>query len=577
VASFDYDVVIIGSGFGGSVAALRAAEKGYRVAVMESGKRWKDEDIPKTQWNLPSFLWFPAAELYGIQRMEYLDDVLILSGAGVGGGSHVYGNTLYVPPKKFFDAPGWAGITDWADELAPCIDQATRMLGVVRYPYMPTDADRALQQVAIEMGRGETFNKAPVGVYFGSPGVEADDPYFGGVGPRRTGCISCGNCCIGCGKNAKNKLTTNYLYLAEKIGAEILDLHEVYDLIPLDGGGFEVHARHPGWAQRAAHLQRHTYTAEQVIVAAHAYGSSKLLLQMQYKGGLPGLSSQLGQRARTNSEQLLYITRTHGEWKRHPERVHITPGSVAITSGVWPDAVTSIEPTYWGVGSNVFALLGTYHQHGEQKHPFEQWLKELIEHPAEVLGFDDPRHWSERSFVALCMQTTDTSIELYWHDGILRSRRGNDTSPPVHIPVVEEFVDRVARKLDSGEGALLTEVINRNASAHFVGGIPIGDSSERGAVDPYQRAFGQPGLHVMDGSVMPANPGVNPSLMITALAERAMSLWPNKGETDTRPPLGSGYAGLRPVMPHRPIVPVGAPGELRLDAKKSDVIPDYPY
>ena len=228
MASFDYDVVIIGSGFGGSVAALRAAEKGYRVGVMESGRRWKDEEIPKTQWDLPHFLWFPAAELYGIQRIEYLDDVLILSGAGVGGGSHVYANTLYVPPKQFFDAPEWAGITDWADELAPCLDQATRMLGVVRYPYMPTDVDRALQQVAIEIGRGETFNKAPVGVYFGSPGVEAEDPYFGGVGPRRTGCISCGNCNIGCGHNAKNKLTTNYLYLAEKLGAEVHELHEVY-------------------------------------------------------------------------------------------------------------------------------------------------------------------------------------------------------------------------------------------------------------------------------------------------------------------------------------------------------------
>jgi cholesterol oxidase len=451
------------------------------------------------------------------------------------------------------------------------------MLGVVRYPYMPTDVDRCIQQVAAEMGRGETFNKAPVGVYFGSPGVEVDDPYFGGVGPRRTGCISCGNCNIGCGHNAKNKLTTNYLYLAEKLGAQIHELQEVYDLVPLEGGGFEVHARHPGWVQRATRMQRHTYTAEQVIVAAHAYGSSKLLLHMQHKGRLPNLSGELGKRARTNSEQLLALTRTHEQWSRDPEKIHITPGSVAITSGVWPDAVTSIEPTIWGVGSDVFAFLVTYHQHGEQKHPTLSWLKQLATHPGQVLGLSDPRHWSERSVIMLCMQTTDTSIELYWHDGLLRSRHGSGAAPPVHIPIVEDFVDRVAKKMDASEGAVLFEVINRNASAHFVGGIPIGDNSQRGAVDPYLRAFGQPGLHVMDGSVMPANPGVNPSLMITALAERAMSLWPNKGEADKRPPLGSGYERVRPIMPRRPVVPAGAPGELRLDAKKSDVIPDYPY
>jgi cholesterol oxidase len=314
-----------------------------------------------------------------------------------------------------------------------------------------------------------------------------------------------------------------------------------------------------------------------VIVAAHAYGSAKLLLHMQYKGRLTGLSAQLGQRARTNSEQLLAITRSHGQWERDPEKIHITPGSVAITSGVWPDPVTSIEPTIWGVGSDVFAFLVTYHQHGEQKHPTLSWLKQLAEHPTQVLGLSDPRHWSERTVIMLCMQTTDTSIELYWHDGLLRSRHGSGTPPPVHIPIVEDFVDRVARRMNGGEAALLFEVINRNASAHFIGGIPIGDSSERGAVDPYQRLFGQAGLHVMDGSVMPANPGVNPSLMITALAERAMSLWPNKGDRDARPPLGSGYERIEPVMPHRPCVPAGAPGAFRLEAKKSDIIPEYPY
>jgi cholesterol oxidase len=243
---------------------------------------------------------------------------------------------------------------------------------------------------------------------------------------------------------------------------------------------------------------------------------------------------------------------------------------------VWPDPVTSIEPTYWGLGSNVFALLGTYHQHGEQTHSFESWLKELVRHPGEVLGKMDPRHWSERSFVALCSQTTDTSIELYWHDGALRSKPSG-SPPSVHIPVVEDFVDRLARKLDSGEAALLTEVINRNASAHFVGGIPIGEDRESGAVDPYLRLFGQPGMHVIDGSVMPANPGVNPSLMITALAERAMSLWPNKGDVDPRPPLGSGYERVTHVMPHRPVVPAGAVAELRLDVTKANVIPEYPY
>ena len=577
MAGFDYDVVVIGSGFGGSVAAFWAAEKGYRVGVMESGKRWNDEDIPKTNWNLTHFLWQPEIEMYGIQRMEYLDDVMVLSGAGVGGGSHLYANTLYVPPKRFFEAREWAGITDWAGELAPFIDQASRMLGVVRVPYMPTDVDRYLQQVAIDMGRGESFNKAPVGVYYGSPGVEADDPYFGGVGPRRTGCIGCGRCMIGCGNNAKNKLTVNYLYLAERLGAEVHPLHEVHQLTPLQGGGFEVRARHPGWAQRAGHLHHHRYTAGQVIVAAHAYGSAKLLHHMQHQGHLTGMSDQLGQRARTNSEQLLAVTRTYGQWKRDPEKIHITPGSVAITSGVWPDPVTSIEPVYYGVGSDVMAFLQTYHQHGEQKHPTREWLQELVEHPGQVLGFSDPRHWSERIAVLLCMQTTDTSIELYWHHGRLHSRTGSGTPPSVHIPVVEEFADRLAAKMGTRQGALAFEVLNRAASAHFTGGIPIGDTSEQGAVDPYQRVFGQPGLHVMDGSVMPANPGVNPSLLITALAERAMSRWPNKDDQDPRPPLGSGYERIAPVMPHRPLVPAGAPGELRLDATKDDIIPEYPY
>jgi cholesterol oxidase len=577
MSGFDYDVIVIGSGFGGSVAAMRAVEKGYTVGIMESGKRWNDEDIPKTNWEVNKYVWQPDLELYGIQRIEPLDDVLVLSGAGVGGGSHIYGNTLYVPPQKFFDAPEWSGITDWADELAPHIDQARRMLGVVRVPYMLTDADRYMKQAAEALGHGNTFNRAPVGVYFGKPGVQADDPYFGGVGPRRVGCNSCGNCMIGCGRNSKNKVTVNYLYLAEKFGAKVHDLHEVYELTELEGGGYEVKTRHPGWLQRAAHLEHKTYTAAKVIVAAHAFGTAKLMLKMQHQEKLTGFSSHVGQRARTNSEQLINIVRPFDEWKRDPEKYRIAPGAVSITSGVWPDENTSIEPVTYGVSSDIMAFMFTYHQRGNQKHPTMNLIKEFVEHPVQSLRGQDPRHWSERQHVLLCMQTTDTSIDLYWKDDLLRSRKGTGPAPAIHIPVVEAYADKLAQIMGSSEEALAFEVINRAASAHFIGGMPIAEHAEQGAIDPYQRVFGQSDLHVLDGSAMPANPGVNPSLLITALAERAMSFWPNKGDVDPRPPLGSGYTRIAPVAPHRPIVPAGAPAELRLDAKKADIIPAYPY
>ena len=246
---------------------------------------------------------------------------------------------------------------------------------------------------------------------------------------------------IGCGRNAKNKLTTNYLYLAEKRGAVIHELHEVYGLVPLEGGGFKVHTRHPGWVRRAAGLRRRTYTAGQVIVAAHAYGTAKLLLHMQHKGRLTGLSSQLGQRARTNSEQISDDHATPRGVEARSEKIHVTPGSVAITSGVSPDAETSIEPTIYGVGSNVFALLTTYHQHGDQKHPVMS-SQTADRRPNQVLKVKDPRHWSERTVIMLCMQTTDTSIDLHWKGGLLRSRQGSGAPPPVHIPMVEEFVDQ---------------------------------------------------------------------------------------------------------------------------------------
>ncbi|MFV0459804.1 MAG: GMC oxidoreductase [Actinomycetales bacterium] len=578
MAEYDYDVLVIGSGFGGSVAAFRAAEKGYRVGVMEAGRRIPDSMVPKTSWDLRHYLWFPGLELYGIQRMELLDNVSVLCGAGVGGGSHVYANTLYVPPAPFFQADAWKDITEWDSELAPFIDQAKRMLGVNRIPYMSNDTDRILQKAVKESGRASSYNRAPVGVYFGEPGVEVDDPYFGGMGPRRVGCINCAQCGTGCGFNSKNKLNTNYLYLAESLGAQIHELSEVHELTPLDGGGFEVHVRHPGWVQRGVHYGRKTYRAKDVVVSAHAYGSSKLLLHMQAKGNLDKLSPQLGQRARTNSEMLLGLTLPYDTWKEDPQRFHFTPGSVMITSGVWPDSATSIEPNFFGMGANALGMILNWHQEGHQEHPLEDLIKEALKHPSKVFGGFDVRNWSERTTVLLCMQTKDNFIDLYWDKGILRSKQGQGAEPVhVHIPEVEAFADKVAAALGAKQEAMIFEHINKAASAHFIGGITIGETAETGAIDPYQRAFGYEGLHVIDGSVMPANPGVNPSLMITSLAERAMSFWPNKGDEDERPALGSGYKRLAPIMPHKPFVPEGAPGELRLDATVEETIPAHPY
>lgn len=576
MSKFDYDVLVIGSGFGGSVTAFRASEKGYKVGVLESGRRIPDEMVPTTSGDIGHYLWFPGAELYGIQRLEVLDYVLVMCGAGVGGGSHVYAQTLYVPPKPFFEAPEWSDITNWADELAPYIDQAQRMLGVTKLPYMANDVDRMLLEVAQGFGGGSSFNKAPAGLYFGKPGVEADDPYFGGKGPRRRGCVSCGNCMIGCGRNSKNKLNTNYLYLAEALGAQIHELNEVFEILPLPDGGYEVKTRHPGWAQRAVHAEHHTYTAEQVVMSAHAYGTSKLLLKMQHEGKLAKLSDRSGHRARTNSEQMIGMTFDYDTWEKNKERVHLVPGTIGVSSAVWPDPSTSIEPVFYGVGSDIMSAMFTWHQHGPQEHPMARLFQEFFKAPEKVVGSLDMRHWAERSVLLLCMQTKDNYLDLYWKGDLLRSKPGAGEVPQVHTKSIEDFCDQFAALMGCEQRATAFEALNKVTSAHFIGGQPIAETADKGAVDPYQRAFGHPGLHVIDGAVMPANPGVNPSLMITALAERALSFWPNKGDDDPRPSLGSGYKQLKPVMPHKPFVPAGALGELRLTATADEVIPNDP-
>jgi cholesterol oxidase len=565
MASFDYDVIIIGSGFGGSVAALRAVEKGYSVAVLEAGRRWSDATLPKTSWDVPKFAWQPELELFGIQRIRYLDDVIVLSGSGVGGGSLVYANTLYVPPKRFFEYPTWSHLTDWAVELAPYYDQCNRMFGVQVTPYMDTDSDRILREIAAEMKR--PYLRAPLGIHFGTPGVEVEDPYFGGAGPARTGCISCNDCMIGCPHGAKNKTTTNYLYLAESRGVVVYDMHEVHTLRPLEDGGFEVIARRPGALGLAG--PRHHYKAAQVILSAHAFGTAQLLLSMKHDGALDRLSDEAGKRARTNSEALISVQRSEADYRRDPERVRISPGASSVTAALQIDAESTIGPVRYGVGSNAMALLYTAQPEGDEEHHFRAWLKQLIEHPIDTISIDYPRQWSERGFNLLCMRDHDDWLDLSWKHGMLRSKPGSGGAPPPFIEVANEVGRRIAAKLGGVPAQTFFTVAGKATSSHFIGGQTIGENVEHGVVDAYQRVFGYPGLHVMDGSVIAANPGVNPSLTIAALAERAMAFWPNKGGTDPRPPLGSGYNRVTPVMPANPVVPAGAPGEYRLNHELS--------
>ncbi|WP_432942246.1 GMC oxidoreductase [Kribbella sp. CA-253562] len=554
--SFDHDVVIIGSGFGGSVSALRLTEKGYRVAVLEAGARFDDAGFAKNSWDKNRFLFAPKLGWYGIQRISALRDVIILSGAGVGGGSLVYANTLYEPLPAFYTDRQWAHITDWKSELAPYYDQAKRMLGVTTYPHF-TPADKVMKQVADELGVGDTFHPTPVGVFFGEPGVEVDDPFFGGAGPRRTGCIDCGECMTGCRHNAKNTLTKNYLYLAEKAGAQVYPMTTVTSVEPLAGGGYAIETR-----RTSNRKLTRRFTAEQVVFAASALGTAKLLHRLRDEGKLPRLSDRLGVLTRTNSESLLGAIAKDRD-------VDYSRG-VAITSSFHPDETTHIEPVRYGKGSNAMSLLQTVLTDGDGDKPrWRTWLRELGVQRRNIRSLYDLKHWSERTVIALVMQTDDNSITTFgrrdrfgrWR---LTSKQGHGAPNPSWIPIANQVVRRMAKIMGGTPGGTIGEPFNVPMTAHFIGGCAIGDSARTGVVDPYHRVYGYDGLHIMDGSTISANLGVNPSLTITAQAERALSFWPNKGQPDPRPAVGAPYQRVAPVVPERPVVPVDAPGALRL-------------
>ncbi|MCF2528059.1 GMC oxidoreductase [Yinghuangia soli] len=559
-----YDVLVVGSGFGGSVSALRLTEKGYRVGVLEAGRRYSDADLPRTSWDLRNYLWAPWLGMFGIQRIHVLKDVVVLAGAGVGGGSLNYANTLYEPPAPFFRDRQWGHITDWQEELSPFYAQARRMLGVVVNPHM-TPADEHMKAVAEEMGKGDTFHLAPVAVLFPRegerPGQQVDDPFFGGAGPRRTTCTQCGSCMTGCRVGAKNTLLKNYLHLAERAGAEVHAERTVRRVRPLAGGGYAVETVHTGARTgRTARRTLRTWTADQVVFAAGTLGTQRLLHRMADEGTLPRLSGRLGELTRTNSEALI------GAAALKTGVVDATAG-VAITSSWHPDENTHIEPVRYGKGSNAMGLLQTLLTDGDRPR-LRQFFGQLARDPrkARMLSV---RNWSERTIIALVMQSLDNSLTVYRKKGLLgrtkiTTRQGHGEPNPNWIPVGHEAMERLAKRIDGIPGGTLGDLFNVPMTAHILGGCVIGDSPETGVVDPYHRVYGHPGLHVLDGAAVSANLGVNPSLTITAQAERAVALWPNKGELDMRPDLGEPYRRIAYVEPRTPAVPADAPGALRL-------------
>ena len=515
---FDYDFVVVGSGFGGSVSALRLAEKGWRVAVLEMGKRWRDHDFARTNWNVRKFLWMPRLGLHGIQQITFLRDVLVLHGAGVGGGSLVYANTLLTPPDRVFGDPCWPGGEDWKARLAPHYAAARRMLGAVEVPEV-FPADLMLRDaVQEETGRGATFSRHTVGVFFGRPEETVPDPFFGGEGPPRTGCLLCGECMTGCRHGAKNTLVKNYLWLAERRGAEVVPETKVVDLRPLPGGGYAVDVvRSTAWIRR----RPRTIRARNVVLAAGVLGTVRLLLECRARGRLPRLSDRVGQLVRTNNEALLGAT-------ARDDAVDYSRG-IAITSGVDPDDETHVEVVRYGKGQDFMALLATQLTGGGPPWPrWLRWLGSAVRHPLRLARAHWPFGWARRTAILLVMQPTHTSLRLVlarrpW-GRTLASRLEGGPRPPTYIPLANRLAERMAAKMGGLPGSILYEaLLDTSSTAHLLGGAVMGRTPEEGVCDAAGRVFGHEGLYVADGSLVPANLGVNPALTITALAEHVMS------------------------------------------------------
>ena len=540
--SHDFDWLVIGSGFGGSVSALRLAEKGYKVGVLECGRRFRDEDFPKSTWDLRRYFWSPRIGLRGIFRLTTFRDVTVVSGSGVGGGSLGYANTLYVPPSPFFQDPQWSDLDDWEAKLAPHYAEAQRMLGVVVHDN-DDPADQLLREFGEELGVGDTYRKTPVGVYFGEPGETVPDPFFDGEGPDRTGCMQCGRCMVGCPHGAKNTLVKNYLWLAERRGVEVRADRTVTDIRPLgaaDGSdGYAVSSERSGILRGRG---RQTLTARGVIVAAGPLGTNKLLQRCRLGGSLPRISARLGELVRTNSESILAVTVPEG----YPEDL---ARRVAITSSIYPDPHTHIETvTYGRAGDSMSALYTLMVGDGTKVTRPLKLLGQILRHPVRFAKVLWPRGWSQRTIILLVMQTLDNAIALrpkLKRSGDVRLQTEQDPERPIptFIPVANEAAEWLAKRTGGiAQSALAETLIGAPTTAHILGGAVIGHGPEDGVVDARQRVFGYENLLVCDGAAIPANVGVNPSLTITAMAEHAMSAIPAKEATPASEASQAGHA-----------------------------------